>query len=111
MATLIQPITEKTIRINIRACLSKRWTSAKMAGVKVKKFTKIGNTEDVIVIPRARLRAAGRKRWKGVPKSDRRRIAGAAGNAFWAKLTPEERSVEMKRRAKVRKRNRARKKR
>jgi hypothetical protein len=70
----------------------------------VKKFTKIGNTEDVIVIPRARLRAAGRKRWSGVPKSDRRKIASAAGNAFWAKLTPEERSAEMKRRAKVRKR-------
>jgi len=73
----------------------------------VKKFPKIGNTEDVIVIPRARLRAAGRKRWSGVPKSDRRKIASAAGNAFWAKLTPEQRSVEMKRRAQIRTRNKA----
>ena len=32
-----------------------------------------------------------------------------AAQALWADLTPEERSVEMKRRAKVRKRNRARK--
>jgi hypothetical protein len=80
-----------------------------MIGVKVKKFTKIGNAEDVIVIPRARLRAAGRKRWKGVPKSDRRKIASAAGNAFWTNLTPEERSAEMKRRARVRNQNRARK--
>jgi hypothetical protein len=80
-----------------------------MVGVKVKKFTKISNMEDVIVIPRARLRAAGRKRWKDVPKSDRRKITSAAGNAFWANLTPEERSIEMKRRAAVRKWNRARK--
>jgi hypothetical protein len=88
--------------------LSERWAFAKMVGVKVKKFTNIGNMEDVIVIPRARLRAAGRKRWKGVPKSDRRKIASAAGNAFWAKLTPEERSLEMKRRAKIRTRKRRR---
>jgi hypothetical protein len=63
--------------------------------------------QDVIVIPRARLRAAGRKRWKGVSKSERRKIGSAGGKASWADLTPEERSVEMKRRAKVRERNRA----
>jgi hypothetical protein len=33
-----------------------------------------------------------------------------AAQALWANVTPEERSAEMKRRAKVRKRNRARKK-
>jgi hypothetical protein len=33
-----------------------------------------------------------------------------AALALWANVTPEERSAEMKRRAKVRKRNRARKK-
>ena len=33
-----------------------------------------------------------------------------AAHTLWAKVTPEERSVEMKRRACVRKRNRARKK-
>jgi hypothetical protein len=65
--------------------------------------------EDAIVIPRARLRAAGRKRWKGVGKQERSRILSAAGKATWANFTPEERSVEMKRRAKVRNQNRTRK--
>jgi hypothetical protein len=63
--------------------------------------------EDVIVIPRARLRAAGRKRWKGVEKQERSRILSAAGKATWANFTPEERSVEMKRRAQIRTRNKA----
>jgi hypothetical protein len=62
--------------------------------------------EIVIVLSRARLKAAGRARWKGVKKKDRSRILSAAGKASWANLTPEERSVEMKRRAKVRKHNR-----
>jgi hypothetical protein len=53
---------------------------------------------------------AGRRRWRGVGKEARTKLAGAAAGSYWAKLTPEERSVEMKRRAKVRKRNRARKK-
>jgi len=66
--------------------------------------------DDVIIVSRAKLRAAGHKRWKGVSKPERARLAGAAGKAFWNNLTPEERSVEMKRRAAVRKRNRARKK-
>jgi hypothetical protein len=63
----------------------------------------------VIRIPRAKLRAGGRKRWKGVSKQDRKKILSAAGKATWASLTSEERSVEMKRRAKVRDRNRRRK--
>jgi hypothetical protein len=75
----------------------------------MKKFTKIGNMKDVIVIAlsRAKLKAAGRKRWKGVQKKERSRILSAAGKASWADLTPEERSVEMKRRARIRKRNKA----
>jgi len=74
----------------------------------MKKLTKFGQSEDVIiVIPRAKLRAGGRKRWKGVSKPERRKIASAAGKASWADFTPEERSVEMKRRAAVRKRNKA----
>jgi hypothetical protein len=75
----------------------------------MKTFTKIGNMKDVIiVIPRAKLRAAGRKRWKGVSKSERRKIASSGGKSSWADLTPAERSVEMMRRARIRKRNRRR---
>jgi hypothetical protein len=62
--------------------------------------------EIVIVLSRAKLKAAGRKRWKGVEKKERSKILSAAGKASWANMTPEERSVEMKRRAKVRKQKR-----
>jgi hypothetical protein len=89
-----------------------------MLGLKMKKLTKFGKVnltknsepEDVIVIPRAQLRAAGRERWKGVKKQERSEILSAAGKASWINMTPEERSAEMKRRMKVRKRNQARKK-
>lgn len=75
------------------------------------KFPKIGKIEDVVVIaiPRAKLKAGGRKRWKGVERKERSKILSAAGKASWANMTPEERSAEMKRRAKVRNQNRARK--
>ena len=53
-------------------------------------------------------KAGGRKRWKGVEKQERSRILSAAGKATWANLTPKERSIEMKRRAAKRKRNRVR---
>jgi hypothetical protein len=53
---------------------------------------------------------AGRRRWRGVGKEARTKLAGAAASSYWAKLTREERSAEMKRRAKVRERNRRRKK-
>jgi hypothetical protein len=53
---------------------------------------------------------AGRRRWRGVGKEARTKLAGAAAGSYWAKLTREERSAEMKRRAKVRERNRRRKK-
>jgi hypothetical protein len=74
------------------------------------KLTKRGNIEDVvvIVIPRAKLKAGGRKRWQGVEKKERSRILTAAGKATWANTAPEERSIEMKRRAAVRKRNKGR---
>jgi hypothetical protein len=69
------------------------------------------------------------KRWRGVSAEERSRLMSCAAKigiaklskkrrseiarnaalAHWGGLTPEERSVEMKRRAKVRKRNRARK--
>jgi hypothetical protein len=63
--------------------------------------------EIIVVLSRAKLGAAGRKRWKGVEKKERSRILSAAGKASWADLTSEQRSVEMKRRARVRKRNKA----
>jgi hypothetical protein len=48
---------------------------------------------------------AGRRRWKGTTKKERTEQAKGAARIFWDSLTPEERSAEMKRRAKVRKRN------
>jgi hypothetical protein len=59
--------------------------------------------------------AGGAARWKGVSKTARRahaQKAGAAGaTSRWAKMTPVERSAEMKERARVRAENQARKKR
>jgi hypothetical protein len=52
---------------------------------------------------------AGRRRWRGVNKKARAKLTSEAVSALWAKLSPEERSAEMKRRAKVRNQNRARK--
>jgi len=50
---------------------------------------------------------AGRRRWRGIGKKARAKLAGAAAGSYWAKLTPEQRSVEMKRRAQIRTRNKA----
>jgi hypothetical protein len=50
---------------------------------------------------------AGRKRWKGTTKKERTEQAKQASRTFWDSLTPEQRSAEMKRRAKVRNRNKA----
>jgi hypothetical protein len=52
---------------------------------------------------------AGRRRWKGTTIKQRKEIAAKAAGSFWAKLNPEQRSAEMKRRVKVRERNKARK--
>jgi hypothetical protein len=122
MATAIQQITENESIINEQAGLFGLFgemSFARILGLKMKKLTKFGKvkftendeSEDVIVIARERLRAAGRKRWKGVAKGDRSGILSAAGKASWADMTPEGRSAEMKRRMKVRKRNRLRKER
>ena len=51
----------------------------------------------------------GKRRWMGVGKKARQEFAKANSRAYWDNLTPEERSAEMKRRAKVRNQNRARK--
>jgi len=50
--------------------------------------------------------AARRKAWAKVKKADREKIMSKVSHGFWDSLTPEERSAEMKRRAKVRKKNR-----
>jgi hypothetical protein len=48
-------------------------------------------------------RLGGRARSKSIPEEKRKEIAAAAGKAAWSKLSPEERSAEMKRRAVKRK--------
>jgi hypothetical protein len=61
------------------------------------------------IIRRAMAELAHRRAKKLTPER-RQEISSMGGKSSWASLTPEQRSVEMKRRAKVRKRNRARKK-
>jgi hypothetical protein len=53
------------------------------------------------------LRRMREKRWRNATKEERQKATSLAGRAAWANFTPEERSVEMKRRAKVRESNRA----
>lgn len=48
--------------------------------------------------------ALGRKRIKKLSGPERKELASKGGSAAWAKLSPEERSAEMKRRAAKRKR-------
>jgi len=62
------------------------------------------DTQEII---RRAMAEMGRRRGKKLPPERRREIASMGGKSSWADLTPEERSVEMKRRAKVRKRKRA----
>lgn len=47
---------------------------------------------------------AGKARWKGVSAKERKELMRQASRAYWDSLSPEERSAEMKRRAKKRKR-------
>jgi hypothetical protein len=61
------------------------------------------------IIRRAMAELAHRRAKKLTPER-RQEISSMGGSSSWAHLTPDERSVEMKRRAKVRKRNRVRKK-
>ena len=53
------------------------------------------------------LRRMREKRWRNATKEERQKATSLAGRAAWANLTPEERSVVMKRRAQVRERKRA----
>jgi len=56
---------------------------------------------------RAHLRRAVRARWAKSTAEERKEAASKASRAYWDKLSPEERSAEMKRRAKKRKKNAA----
>ena len=49
------------------------------------------------------LKRARKKRWANATDAEKKEAASHAVQAFWAKLTPEERSAEMKRRAAKRK--------
>jgi len=48
-------------------------------------------------------------RWERAGAEEKQKTASQASRGYWDKLTPEERSAEMKRRAEVRKRNRKKK--
>jgi hypothetical protein len=58
---------------------------------------------------RTHLRRAARARWAKATETEKKTTAARASRAYWDSLTPEQRSAEMKRRAQVRKQNRARK--
>ena len=62
-------------------------------------------------IMRRAMSEMARLRNEKLTPEQRQDIASTAGKASWADLTPEERSVEMKRRAMVRERKRRRKER
>lgn len=64
---------------------------------------------DGVVDLRTHLKKALRKRWAEASDDQKKEAASHAVQAYWAQLTPEERSTEMKRRAAVRAKNRARK--
>jgi hypothetical protein len=50
------------------------------------------------------LERARRKRWAKATKAEKQAAVSHASRAYWDSLTPEQRSAEMKRRAKKRKR-------
>jgi hypothetical protein len=47
----------------------------------------------------------GKKAYSAVPAGERKRLAKKGGKSAWAKLSKDERSAEMKRRARVRAKN------
>jgi hypothetical protein len=59
---------------------------------------------------KAHLRKALRKRWDEATEEDKHKAASVASLSYWKSKTPKERSAEMKKRAKVRAKNRGRKK-
>ena len=52
------------------------------------------------------LRRALKKRWANASDADKKAAVAHASRGYWDKLSTEERSAEMKRRAKVRAKNR-----
>jgi len=58
-------------------------------------------------INRAFFQRKGRKRWKGLSKLEVGELMSRASKTYWKSLSAEQRSAEMKRRAKVRKARRA----
>jgi hypothetical protein len=69
-----------------------------------------GKDDDIIIFNRKFFADARRKAWEKLGKKDREKVLAPAvkgARAWWEGLTAEERSAEMKRRAKVRERNRA----
>lgn len=56
-----------------------------------------------VVSLKEHLKRARAARWKGKTKAEKSDSAKNAASAYWARLTPEERSAEMKRRAAKRK--------
>ena len=57
----------------------------------------------VVVDLRTHLKRALRKRWANATQEEKKQAASHAVRAYWDRLTPAERSAEMKRRAKKRK--------
>lgn len=51
----------------------------------------------------------GRRSMAKLTAEERKALAGKGGRSTWARMTPEQRSAEMKRRARVRNQNRTRK--
>jgi hypothetical protein len=64
------------------------------------------NTSEIISLA---MTALARRRAAKLTPNQRKQIAAAGGKSSWAGMTPEQRSAEMKRRARVRNQNRARK--
>jgi hypothetical protein len=64
----------------------------------------------VMVDLNTHLRRARTKRWKGKTDAEKKATAAHASRAYWDSMTKEQRSAEMKRRARKRKKSASRKK-
>jgi len=60
------------------------------------------SADDKVVFTREFFAAAGRKSWKGLSRTQRKK-RGARQTEYWRNMTAKERSEEMKRRAEIRK--------
>jgi hypothetical protein len=80
-----------------------------MEDVRLVRRRKMAERDDDALLRRA-MSVLGRRSASKLTAKERTERGQKAAQVLWANLTTEERSVEMKRRAAVRKRNRARKK-